>query len=294
MPAPRSYALLRSETDPVTANEIEVDLSTKAYAKAEEVLFARAQRSAHPKVLLEILGGVLFLDSKYLDSAIAFKKAEKNAPLSESAQFTLAMSYVKLKRNAWARDELLCLRKEGPKQPLYLYWLGRLDYNDQRFVEAKLNFEQALNADSHFVRAYDGLGLCDEAMGDMNAAEQAYKNGNRLNRQKQKQSAWLPLDYGAMLRKGGRYPEARMLLKEALTIDHSLAEGYYELGRLEESLSNREAAIKDLSKAALLDPTDPSAVYSLFRLYKQAGEANRAATMLARFRRLKQQADTVH
>lgn len=294
VPSTISYDLLRAETDPATANEIQADLSAKAYAKAEEKLYARIRLSAHPKVLLEILGGVFFLDSKYLDSAIALKKAEKDGVLTEGGRFTLAMSYVELKRNAWARDELVRLRKDKPAQPLYSYWLGRLDYDDQKFAEAKANFKQALNLDSDFVRAYDGLGLCEEAMGNLRAAEENYERSNTLNRQRGKRSGWPPLDYGSMLRKAERYSEARALLNEALTIDPSLAKAYYERGKLEESLSNREAAIKDLNTASSLDPNDPSPVYSLFRLYQQAGEKDRASTMLARFRLLKQQSDRVH
>jgi len=291
VPSAVSYDLLRAETDPETANEIQNDLSAKAYAKAEEKLYARIQASAHPKALLEILGGVFFLDSKYLDSAIAFKKAEKGGVLTEGARFTLAMTYVELKRNGWARDELLRLRKESPAQPLYPYWLGRLSYDDQRFAEARTSFRDALEADGQFIRAYDGLGLCEEAMGNMTAAEESYRRANALNRQHVKRLAWPALDYGSMLRKTGRYAEARVLLNEALAIHPSLAKAYYELGKLEESLSNREAAKKAFNTASSLDPNDPSPVYSLFRLYQQAGETHQAAAMLARFRALKQQSD---
>jgi len=293
-PAPILYDLLRAEADTATANDIQRDLSLKAYAKAEENLYSRIKISAHPKVLLEILGGVFFLDSKYLDSAIAFKKAEKEGVLTEGGRFTLAMSYIELKRNAWARDELVRLRKEKPAQPLYSYWLGRLYYDDQRFADAEVNFRQALSVDSQFIRAYDGLGLCEEAMGNMSAAEENYNRANMLNRQQEKRLAWPALDYGSMLRKAERYSEARALLNEALVIDPSLAKAYYELGKLEESLLNQEAAIKNFSTAASLDPNDPSPVYSLYRLYHQTGDTNRAATMFNRFRLLKQQAERNH
>lgn len=290
-PAAMSYDLLRAETDPTTANEIQADVLAKAYDKAEEKLYARIQVSTHPKVLLEILGRVFFLDAKYLDSAIAFKKAEKDGALTEGGRFTLVMSYIELKRNAWARDELVRLRKQSPAQPLYSYWLGRLAYDEQRFTEAEVNFTKVLNVDPHFVRAYDGLGLCQEAMGNTKAAEESYKRANTLNRRSDKRLAWPPLDYGSMLRKEGRYSEARALFEEALAVDPSLANAYYELGRLEEGVSNRDAAIRDLTIASSLDPADPSAVYSLFRLYKQAGDARHAATMLVRFRHLKQGLD---
>jgi lipoprotein NlpI len=75
--------------------------------------------------------------------------------------------------------------------------------------------------------------------------------------------------------------------------DPRMSKAHYERGRLEESLSERDAAIADFQAAASLDPNDPSPVYALFRLYKQAGEADLAATMIARFRALTVQANGV-
>ena len=42
------------------------------------------------------VAGIFFLDNDFLNAAIAYKKAEKIAPLEESHRFTLSMAYLKL------------------------------------------------------------------------------------------------------------------------------------------------------------------------------------------------------
>lgn len=288
-PASLSYALRSAGVDPTIVTEITDDVASKNYAKAEAELFAGIGTSAHQQIFLQVLGGVLFLDSKYLGAAIAYKKAEKYGALPETARFTLAMSYVELKRNSWAREELNRLNKEKPDQPLYAYWVGRLDYDEQRFADAKANFRKALEADPNFIRGFDGIGLCEDAVGNWNAAEENYRRANALNREQGSHFAWPPLDYGSMLSKLSRYPEAKLLLKEALIIDPSLAKAYYELGRVEERTSNQDAALADFKIASSLDPHDPSPVYALFRLYKATGREHLATITMARFRDLKAQ-----
>lgn len=280
--------------DPNATSELESDLAGRNYPKAESVLLAQIRLSEHPRLLLEALGGVLFLDREYLQAAITLKKAEGDGPLSENAHFTLAMSYVELKRNDWARDELARLARARPAEPLYPYWLGRLDYEDQRFTSALTEFKKAIEAEPHFVRPYDGLGLVYEAMGDVDAAERNYQTANRLNREQGSKLAWPALNYGRMLREAARYSEARALFQEALAIDPSVSKAHYQLGRLEESFGHSDAAIAHFQSASHLDPQDPSPVYALYRLYRKTSETDHAASMIARFRELTAKGDNQH
>jgi tetratricopeptide (TPR) repeat protein len=272
---------------PAAAAAIQSDLSQKEFPQAEAKLIAQVEKSAHPEALLEILGGVFFLDHNYLQAAIAYKKAEKYGVLSENARFTLVMSYIELKRSQWARDELQRLMKDKPAEPLYPYWLGRIDYDDQNFIEGIAKFNQTLAIDPQFVRAYDGRALCEEAIGDFAAAEQSYGRANSLNREQPKRSGSPALDYGTMLAKAGRFGEAVVLLREALTIDPSSAKAYYQLGRIDEQRSHVDIAIQNFETAVKLDPLDPSPVYALFRLYNKKGETQRAEAMRIRFQALK-------
>ncbi len=284
---PVSGSLLRAGLDPAIASDIQSDLSRKAFSIAEAKLIEHIGDSKNREALLETLAGVFFLDANYLEAAIAYKKAESYAALSETARFTLVMSYIELKRARWAHDELLRLINESPRQALYHYWLGRLDYDEQKFSDGIASFNRAIEIDDRFLRAYDGRGLCDEAMGNISSAEESYQRANILNSEQGSHYAWPPLDYGAMLAKLARYKEATSLLNEALAIDPSLAKAHYELGRVEEQGSYPEEAIRDFAAAARLDPSDPSPVYALFRLYRKAGKEDLAAKAMARFRDLK-------
>src|SRR5438309_2001151 len=75
--------------------ELDAALANKDYKQAESILVEEAERepksleSAH---LLEFAGGIFFLDGQYENAAIAWKKAEAIAPLSERSRFTLAMA----------------------------------------------------------------------------------------------------------------------------------------------------------------------------------------------------------
>lgn len=160
-----SARLAEAGVDSAVARDIQSDVSRKAYPEAEAKILRQIEKTPHSRVLLEMLGEVFFLDSNYLEAAIAYKKAESYGPLSEDARFTTDMSYIELRRGNWARNELLLLTEEKPARALYRYWLGRLDYDDQKFADGIANFNRAIDVEANFVRAYDGGGLCEEAIG---------------------------------------------------------------------------------------------------------------------------------
>src|SRR5439155_750095 len=112
------------------------DLAVGAYEQAQAMLVEEANRNPRSPELLRLLGGVSFVRKDFLGSAIAFKKAEALAPLDERSRFTLAMSYVVLGRRNWARPELQRLSQSAPRNPLYLYWTARLDYDDGKYAAA--------------------------------------------------------------------------------------------------------------------------------------------------------------
>src|SRR5207253_2081618 len=79
-------------------------------------------------------------------------------------RFTLAMAYVVLGRPDWARPELAALSAADPGNPLYPYWLARLDYDQEHYAEAVAGFRRALALDPAYARAHDNLGLSYEAL----------------------------------------------------------------------------------------------------------------------------------
>jgi tetratricopeptide (TPR) repeat protein len=257
------------------------------YVHAEKLLLSEINSHPHSSELLRILGGVFFLDGKYLNSAIAYKKAEALAPLDAPSRYTLAMAYIVLKHPDWARPELEKLERLDPHSPLYPYWLSRLDYDAMRFKQAIEEARQAIKVDSNFMKAYDSLGLCYEALGQYDKAVSAYRQALQLNQKDQAPSPWPCLNLGALLVKLGHLDEAKSILAEALRIDPRFPSAHFELGLLLEREGKYRASLIELQKAIQFDPSYADPYFILGRIYQRLGEKEKAERALGKFHRLK-------
>jgi tetratricopeptide (TPR) repeat protein len=273
--------------DPSAREKIEAAVKSHDYASAEAALVQVADQ--HPKVpqIYDYLGRIFFVDGKYLNAAIALKKAEALQPLEERDRFTLAMAYISLERPAWARPELEKLAEANPGNPLYPYWQGRLEYDGQNMPAAVAKFEKAIAVDPVFMKAYDNLGLCFEAMGKNEEAIQQYRNAVRLNREHNIRSPWPPMNLGTLLTKLDRLDEAEPLFRESLQFDEKFAQSHYQLGVLLQKQNKIPAAVEELKRAAALDPVYSEPHYALARLYRRAGDLEQARRELRIFQDLK-------
>lgn len=253
------------------------------YQAAEELLIAKIKASPRRSALLATLGGVFFLDGQYLNCASALEKAKAAHVLDESSQFTLAMAYVKLGHNDWALMELDALTKANPKQALYQYWSGRLDFVKQRFQDAIQKLKVAIGLDPELVKAYDSLALSYEALGQPDEAVRAFDEAIPRNRNSARPSPWPALDFGELLLKLGRYEEAKSYFKESLRYTPELPQAHYKLGLAYEKLGTNQAAIAELEKAVSLNHSYPEPYYALSRIYRRQGEDQLAEQAANRF-----------
>jgi tetratricopeptide (TPR) repeat protein len=272
---------------PALRDQINAALRVRDLTHAETLLVEEIGRNPKSPRLLALLGSIFFLDGKYPNSIVALKKAEKLAPLEESSRFTLAMGYVLIKRRDWARQELQKLASDFPGAPLYPYWLARFDYDDQKFPAAAERLRAVLALDPEFMKAYDKLGLCLEALGQFDQAIETYKQAIELNRRKMPRWAWPPLNLGTLLQKLGRFEEAEGYLREAVQSDPNLATAHYQLGVVLERQKKTAEAVEELTRASVLDPQYPEPFYALGRLYRDLGDTERARQALARFDQLR-------
>lgn len=65
---------------------------TRDYSRAEIILAGEIEKNPKSPELLKVLGSIFFLDGKYLNTAIALKKAEAISPLDNLSRFTLALA----------------------------------------------------------------------------------------------------------------------------------------------------------------------------------------------------------
>ena len=276
-------------------SELEDAMAQRDYSRAETILVGEAERdpkSVRAAKLLSLAGGVFFLDGKFLNSAIAWKKAEAIAPLDERSRFTLSMSYIKLNRRDWARPELEKLAVARPDNPLYLYWLARLDYDAQNYTAATARLRRVLELEPKMMRAYDTLGLCYDYLGQFDEAIKNYNIAADLNRQQPKPLPWPHVDLAISLVSVNRLPEAEKSLREAINYDVKLPQAHYQLGRVLEMQGGLQEAVQELKQAAALEPAYPEPHLLLGRIYHRLGRAQLAQTEIERYQELKKAAST--
>ena len=271
--------------EPVAKRVVEQALQERRYDRAETLLIQEIQKKPDARELLTFLGKVFFLDGKFLNCAVAMSKADKLEPLSPEDRFTLGMAFLAIKRADWARPELEKLHLANPKNALYVYWLGKMDFEDQKLPTAIARFEEAIRLDPGLVKARDMLGVSKEVAGQDEEAAKSFEEAVRLNRQAASPSAWPPLDYGSMLLKARKLPEAEPYLREAVRYEPKLAKAHYRLGSLLELQNRIEDAIAELSRAAALDPVDSAPWYALARIYRRQGRQDDAEKADAEFKK---------
>jgi len=260
---------------------------SRDYPSAETQLVAEIEHNPKSAELLAVLGATFFLDGKYLNCAIAMKKAEAISPLPDQNRFIRALSYIILDHRDWARAELEKLVRSGPRDARYPYWLGRIDYDAMNFKAAAAHLQTALDLDPTFMKAYDNLGLTYEGLGQYDHAVNIYQQAINLNRQQEHPSAWPPLNLGTLLVKLGRFQEAEASLQESLRYDPEFPKAHCQMGLLLNKEEKRQEAIHELNLAAQFDPADPEPHYALGGLYQRLGERAKAEAEWKRFEKLK-------
>ncbi len=238
-----SLQLMELQVDPLRLADLEKAIKVRDYKPAEKILVEEAERdprSPRSAKLLAIAGGIFFLDAQYLEAAIAWKKAEAIAPLDDRSRFTLAMAYVKLNRRDGARAELDKLAAAQPQNPLFLYWLGRLDYDARDYSSAITRLQKVIELDPKMMRAYDTLGLCFDYLGKFDDAVKNYNRAVELNRLQSKPSPWPHVDLAISFIALNRLPEAEKIesLKKAVALNAEYPEPHYLLGKIYHRLGN--------------------------------------------------------
>ena len=282
--------ILTLDLSPVLRNELTKALQVRDFKKAEVILVDEVNRdpkSWRSAKLLEFTGGIFFLDGNYANSAIAWEKAKAIAPLNERSRFTLGMAYVKLHHPQWARRELQQLASEQPRNPLYLYWVARLDYDEQKYVEAIERLVKVTELDPLMTRAYDLLGLCYDYLGRLPDAIENFTRAVELNQAQTKPSPWPNLDMAICQIELDDLGGAEKNLRQAMVYDPHLAQAHYNLGRILEKRGKYPEAVEALNTAVVLDQQYPEPHYLLGRIYQRLGKLELAKTESERFQLLR-------
>jgi tetratricopeptide (TPR) repeat protein len=273
-PAPATAPPSTLEIAPEKVSHLKTALAAHDYLDAERLLINEIEpdpRSARAASLLAYLGSVYFLNHDYLNAAVAWKKSDAIRPLEAGLQFSLAMAYIKIAHPDWARPVLASLSSHDAKNPLYPYWLGRLDYDAQHYPEAILRFQQAITLDPTMGRAYDNLGLCYFYQNQIDLAVKNFHRSIELDRQLLRPSPWPYLNLALALQFMGKAPEAETNLRQALRLDPQLAPAHYHLGNVLQQQGQLDAAVQEQLAAARIDDKYAEPHVALAHLYNQQG-----------------------
>ena len=295
-PSSSSLSLQLSElkVDPSRQTELERAINARDHAAVERILVEEAERdpkSPRSAKLLAIAAAVFFLDGHYVSAVIAWKKAEAIAPLDDRSRFTLAMACIRLNRRDWARPELEKLAAAQSQNPLFLYWLARLDYDERNYGSAVARLQKVIALDPKMVRAYDTLGLCFDYLGKFDEAVKNYNRAIELNRLQPKPSPWPQVDLAISLIALNQLPEAEKNLREAIGYDSQLPQAHYQLGRVLEMQGAYQSAADSLKTAIALAPEYPEPHYLLGRIYHRLGNELLSKAEIARFQQLKKDSE---
>jgi tetratricopeptide (TPR) repeat protein len=235
-------------------------------------------------------GAVAFLAGQMNDAIGHFGKAAELAPLGDSDSFTLAMALVSLGDDRQATVLLSNLAAKYPKQPLYVYWLGRIDYDLRLYPEAVKKFQTAVELDPNSSRTWDSLGLAFDMQGRMEHAHDAFVTAVNLNRNLPHPSPWPPHDLGYWCLRMNRLPEAESALRESLRYEPGLAQAHYHLARTLEKEERRDQAVAEYKAAISKDGTLAEACYSLAMLYRKLHRDEEASAMFSEYKLRKEAA----
>ena len=278
------------------ASQLRQAVDARDYPTAERLLLNEIELDPHsPRAaqLLAFAGRVYILDHDYLNAAIAWKKSDAIVPLVPSLQFSLAMVYIRLAHPDWARGLLQSLAAKEKYEPLYPYWLGRLEYDAQHYKAAMAYFRQAIALDSGMARAYDNLGLCYFYQNENELAVENYQKAIDLDRSSPHPSAWPYLNLAITLQFLNRLDEAEANLRKAIRLDPHFAKGHYQLGSVLEDLGREEDAIIELKESARLDPNYAEPHFALARILHKLDKEPAAQEELRTYRSLHAKANPV-
>lgn len=225
--------------------------------------------------------------SKRAELALRTVDARPIESSPESDSFVSAMALIKSGDDDKARAILTGLSAQYPDKPIYIYWLGRIDYDQRRYQEAVAKLRKAAQLDPQSARIQDSLGNALDMQGLSGQALAAFQESVNLNRKIAHPSPWPPHDLGYLLLRIEKFKEAEEALRESLRYDPKMAQTHYYLGRTLEKQDRDTEAIEEYKQAVSADTTSPDACYSLAMLYRKLHRDADAAAMFTEYKRRK-------
>jgi Tfp pilus assembly protein PilF len=158
------------------------------------------------------------------------------------------------------------------------YVVGR-EFNDRESLMTARNLAQPLTGGDVAAEAWMIMASCDEALGDLDAAEREYRQSLQLR--PNQPPAQNNLAYVLLLKGGAKLNEAQDLAAAAVKASPNVASFHDTLARIAAQRGNPDAAITSFRKALALDPASLEAMIGLADVLSQTGKRDEARAQLA-------------
>lgn len=164
-----------------------------------------------------------------------------------------------------------CALRAGD-HPDALTTLATLNLGEQKNIEARAMFEQALASNPNSPRAWIGLGLSDMVTGNSAQAVSSLDRGAEIFGDHL--GSWIAAGWGYFL--SGNMEVARARFETALALDDTFAESHGSLAVLDLLQGNRESAERRIEIARRLDRQSFSTAFAQVLLASSDGDADKA------------------
>lgn len=237
----------------------DAQMLSRQFAPAEQTLRTLLASDPANAQALDLLGQVQYLNNDDKDAEVTFRKAIAAAPTNPEPHYNL----------------------------------GRMYYEDERFQEAAAQFQMVIQFDGGFYRAYDNLGLCDEALGHDQLALQHYLKALALVYKNHPEYDTVYEDLAEYMLKQGDSQRAFNLAAEAATRNPGNPRNFYLAGKALDQAGHEQTSLRWLKRAAGMDPAFPEPHYLMARIYWRLGDATEAKAEMNTFHTLSDKAPKV-
>ena len=246
--------------------------------------FARAVEGCgvSPPLLLA-LGQAQLLAQRPADALTTLDRIPVDDPLSVQAQKARAKALYFLGRDPEAEAALKQAAVRAPADAEIPYDLGRMYYQQGRHTRAAESLSRATELDPRAYKAWDGLGLATEALGDVEQATKHYLTAIALVHKDHPQYDVVYANFSELLIKLGDYERAFDLAAEAAQRNPNDPRNLFLAGKALVQLGRGDVSLRWLEQAIALDPDYPEPHYLLSQVYRKLGRDADAEKALKAF-----------
>lgn len=229
-----------------------------------------------------LLSGAQFNQGKFNLATKSAQRALQLDPKLAKAYTVLGMIHTAEKDFPRAEANYLEALKLDDKNSDTWFMYGKALFLHDDFGEAAKAFDRALKINPQSVRSYENLARTKDTMGDVEGAEQSFKQGLTVSRTQKYFDPHIYVEYGEFLLKLGRLTDSLSVLEEGVRIAPRHAEMRYALSRVYFRMKRLKEAAQEGETALRLGGPDCKIEFLLAQIYTAMGDSQEASKHAAR------------